>query len=36
MISRTGIEFIDLARKQWTINHWIYGACLCGIIPATA
>ena len=33
LISRTGIEFIDIARKNWTINHWIRGACLYGIMP---
>ena len=34
MASRTGIEFIDLAAKHWTINHWVRGGCLYGIMPA--
>jgi len=33
MVSRTGIEFIDPVTKHWTINHWIRGACLYGILP---
>jgi outer membrane protein assembly factor BamB len=31
--SRTGIEFVDLKTGEWTINHWIRGACLYGIMP---
>jgi outer membrane protein assembly factor BamB len=34
MVSRTGIEFIDVAAKHWTTNHWIRGGCLYGIMPA--
>ncbi|MCX5683449.1 MAG: PQQ-binding-like beta-propeller repeat protein, partial [Planctomycetota bacterium] len=34
MASRTGIEFIDLAAKHWSINHWVRGGCLYGIMPA--
>ena len=33
LMSRTGIEFIDINRKSWEINHWIRGACLYGIMP---
>ncbi|NIS53089.1 MAG: PQQ-binding-like beta-propeller repeat protein [Phycisphaerae bacterium] len=33
LISRTGIEFIDINKKRWEINHWIRGACLYGIMP---
>ncbi|MFC1596519.1 PQQ-binding-like beta-propeller repeat protein, partial [Planctomycetota bacterium] len=32
--SRTGIEFVDLQTGQWTINHWVRGGCLYGIMPA--
>ena len=32
--SRTGIEFIDLETGEWTINHWVRGSCLYGIMPA--
>ena len=31
--SRTGIEFVDLETGKWTINHWIRGGCLYGIMP---
>ncbi len=33
LTSRTGIEFIDVRRKQWLIHHWVRGACLYGIMP---
>jgi outer membrane protein assembly factor BamB len=33
MTSRTGIEFVDLDRQQWDLNHWVRGACLYGILP---
>jgi outer membrane protein assembly factor BamB len=32
--SRTGIEFVDIEKKSWDINHWVRGACLYGVIPA--
>lgn len=32
--SRTGIEFVDLKTGEWTINHWVRGGCLYGIMPA--
>ncbi len=32
--SRTGIEFVDLQTGEWTIHHWVRGACLYGIMPA--
>ena len=32
--SRAGIEFIDLKTGQWTVNHWVRGGCLYGIMPA--
>ncbi|MGB2823814.1 MAG: PQQ-binding-like beta-propeller repeat protein, partial [Phycisphaerae bacterium] len=31
--SRTGIEFIDLQTGRWTINHWVRGGCLYGVMP---
>jgi len=33
LFSRTGIEFIDPAKKHWTCHHWVRGACLYGIMP---
>ncbi len=32
--SRTGVEFVDLRTGEWTIHHWVRGACLYGIMPA--
>ncbi len=34
LTSRTGIETIDTKTGQWTINHWVRGGCLYGIMPA--
>ncbi len=34
LMSRTGIEFLDLKEKTWTPNHWVRGACLYGVMPA--
>ncbi len=34
MPSRTGIEFVDVARKDWEIHHWVRGGCLYGVMPA--
>ncbi len=34
LTSRTGIEFVDLKKKHWDINHWVRGACLYGVLPA--
>lgn len=31
--SRTGIEFVDLASKNWEIHHWVRGGCLYGVMP---
>ena len=33
LFSRTGIEFIDHAKKHWTCHHWVRGACSYGIMP---
>jgi len=33
MPSRTGIEFIDFREEDWTINHWVRGGCLYGVMP---
>jgi outer membrane protein assembly factor BamB len=33
MPSRTGIEFIDFRKEDWTINHWVRGGCLYGVMP---
>ncbi|WP_460166964.1 outer membrane protein assembly factor BamB family protein [Thermostilla marina] len=32
MTSRTGIEFVDLKRQSWDLNHWVRGACVYGIM----
>jgi len=34
LMSRTGIEMIDLESSAWTMHHWARGACLFGILPA--
>ncbi len=34
LTSRTGIEFVDPAKKDWTIQHWVRSSCLYGILPA--
>jgi outer membrane protein assembly factor BamB len=31
--SRTGIEFVDLKKQEWDINHWVRGGCLYGVMP---
>ena len=33
MMSRTGIEFLDLEKQNWEIHHWVRGACLYGVVP---
>jgi outer membrane protein assembly factor BamB/SAM-dependent methyltransferase len=34
LMSRTGIELIDLRQQTWEPHHWVRGACLYGIMPA--
>jgi outer membrane protein assembly factor BamB len=34
LMSRTGIEFLDLQEEHWIPHHWVRGACLYGIMPA--
>jgi outer membrane protein assembly factor BamB len=34
MPSRTGIEFVDVAKQDWEIHHWVRGGCLYGVMPA--
>ena len=34
LMSRAGIEFIDVRNEQWIPHHWVRGACLYGIMPA--
>jgi hypothetical protein len=34
LLSKEGIEFLDLKTRHWKINHWIRGECLYGIMPA--
>ena len=33
LMSRTGIEFLDIDKESWKIHHWVRGACLYGIMP---
>jgi len=33
LCSRNGIEFVDVKTGKWTINHWVRGGCLYGIMP---
>lgn len=32
--SRTGIEYVDMEKEHWDLNHWVRGACLYGVLPA--
>ncbi|MEQ1859170.1 MAG: PQQ-binding-like beta-propeller repeat protein [Chthoniobacteraceae bacterium] len=32
--SRTGIEYVDINKQSWDLNHWVRGACLYGVMPA--
>lgn len=32
--SRTGIEFVDLRKERWTVNHYARGGCIYGVMPA--
>ncbi len=32
--SRTGIEFVDLKNRHWTVNHYTRGGCTYGIMPS--
>lgn len=32
--ARTGTEFVDFRKRHWTINHWIRGGCIYGVMPA--
>jgi len=34
LMSRTGIEVVDLKAKHWDRNDWVRGSCLYGILPA--
>ncbi len=34
MPSRTGIEYVDIAKQHWDLNHWVRGSCLYGVLPA--
>ncbi|NQT83846.1 PQQ-binding-like beta-propeller repeat protein [bacterium] len=34
LMSRAGIEFLDIRNKQWIPHHWVRGACLYGVMPA--
>jgi len=30
----TGIEMVDWQAEHWSVNHWVRGGCLFGILPA--
>ncbi|MEP6669520.1 MAG: PQQ-binding-like beta-propeller repeat protein [Chthoniobacter sp.] len=32
--SRTGIEYVDINKEHWNLDHWVRGACLYGVLPA--
>ena len=32
--SRTGIEFVDLEKKNWDVNHYARGGCIYGVMPS--
>ncbi len=32
--SRTGIEFVDFEKEHWTINHFVRGGCIYGVMPS--
>ncbi len=34
LMSRTGIEYLDIEREKYILHHWVRGACLTGILPA--
>ena len=34
IMSRTGTEFVNIKTGEWTLHHWVRGACLYGIMPA--
>ncbi|MDP6634485.1 MAG: PQQ-binding-like beta-propeller repeat protein [Phycisphaerae bacterium] len=34
IMSRTGLEYIDLQTGKWQPNPWVRGACLYGMMPA--
>ena len=33
LMSRTGIEFLDIQANHWIPHHWVRGGCLYGIMP---
>ncbi len=33
MPSRTGVEYVDMEKEHWDLNHWVRGACLYGVMP---
>jgi len=34
LLSKEGVEFVDLETHRWKIHHWVRGGCLYGIMPA--
>ncbi|MBC8869282.1 MAG: PQQ-binding-like beta-propeller repeat protein [Planctomycetes bacterium] len=34
LASKTGIEFYDIEDRKESVNHWVRGGCLYGIMPA--
>ncbi len=34
LMSRAGVEFVDVENQSWSPNHFVRGACTYGIMPA--
>lgn len=34
LASKTGIEFYDIENRNESVNHWVRGGCLYGVMPA--
>lgn len=32
--SRTGLEFVDLEKEHWNVNHYTRGGCFYGVMPS--
>ena len=33
LMSKEGVEFVDLKTGHWTANHWVRGGCIYGVLP---
>lgn len=34
VLGRTGIEYVDVEKEHWDVNHWTRGGCMYGVMPA--